>query len=440
MLPRPDVAHPELGFYTLAGAPETTRALIDEVREAEDLGLGYAFVSERYYKKEAAVQSGAVGAVSEKIAIATGVTNHNTRHPMVTAGYAHTMQSLTGGRFVLGLGRGITRMQDAFGLGRITTAQMEDFAGLMRRLFRGEAIIGHDGPAGKYPVLHLNAGLDEHLPMGISAFGPETLKLGGRAFDQVILHTFFTEETTRRCVDTVKQAAVDAGRDPDDVQVWSCFAVVSDEISEDVRLKKTVGRLATYLQGYGDLMVKTNGWDPAALDAFRADEFVSTFRGALDDVATPDQLAHVATLIPDEWLAPDGDRVIRSVRRGGEGPARDGLRRRDHARRQPEPAPLGDRGLLSGDSGEFGDRIRDDRLRLVDPAQTDERDTGVGVGDLHIGHIGELKSAHAGRHERDPLPCCHQTDDRRVLGCFDRRVVPDAVAAEQRTEFGVQRG
>ena len=80
---------------------------------------------------------------------------------MVTAGYAHTMQSLTGGRFVLGLGRGIARMQDAFGLDRITTAQMEDFAGIMRRLFRGEVIIGHDGPAGEYPVLHLNAGLDE---------------------------------------------------------------------------------------------------------------------------------------------------------------------------------------------------------------------------------------------------------------------------------------
>ena len=29
-------------------------------------------------------------------------------------------------------------------------------------------------------------------------------------------------------------------------------------IPEDVRLKKTVGRLATYLQGYGDLMVTTN--------------------------------------------------------------------------------------------------------------------------------------------------------------------------------------
>ena len=28
----------------------------------------------------------------------------------------------------------------------------------------------------------------------------------------------------------------------------------------------TVGRLATYLQGYGDLLVETNRWDPAVLE------------------------------------------------------------------------------------------------------------------------------------------------------------------------------
>ena len=115
------------------------------------------------------------------------------------------MQSLTGGRFVLGLGRGIPLMQDAFGIPHITTAQMEDFAGLMRRLFRGEVIFGHDGPAGKWPVLHLDASLDEHLPMGLVAFGPNTLELGGRCFDEVVLHTYFTDETTARCVETVKR-------------------------------------------------------------------------------------------------------------------------------------------------------------------------------------------------------------------------------------------
>jgi probable F420-dependent oxidoreductase len=295
---------PELGFYTLAGHPESSRDLVDEVRAGEAMGLGWAFISERFDKKEAATLSGAAGAVSDRIGVATAATNHNTRHPMITAAYARTMQSLTGGRFVLGLGRGITLLQDAYGIDRITTAQMEDFAGIMRRLFRGEAIIGHDGPAGKFPVLHLSRDIDEHLPMGLTAFGPNSLALGGRCFDQVVLHTFFTDETTRRCVDTVKNAAIDAGRDPDDVQVWSCFATIGDHIPEEQCMMKTVGRLATYLQGYGDLLVRTNGWDPAVLERFRADELVAGFAGGLDVAGTPDVLEHIATLLPDEWLAP----------------------------------------------------------------------------------------------------------------------------------------
>src|SRR5580700_4129852 len=148
-------SYPELGFYTLAGQARSSRDIIDEVRRAERLGLGSAFISERFDKKEAGVLSGAAGAVSERMTIVTAATNHNTRHPMITAAIARTMQSLTGGRFVLGLGRGIPMLQDAYGLGRITTAQLEDFAGLMRRLFSGELILNHVGPAGSFPLLYL---------------------------------------------------------------------------------------------------------------------------------------------------------------------------------------------------------------------------------------------------------------------------------------------
>ena len=293
----------ELGFYTLAGQPDSSRDLVQEVIDGEALGLGTAFISERYNKKEAATLSGAAGAVSQRIRIQTAATNHNTRHPLVTAGFARTMQSLTGGRFILGLGRGIPMMQDAYGIPRITTAQLEDFADLMRRLFRGEVIMGHNGPAGSWPVLHLDASLDEHLPMSLVAFGTNTLELAGRSFDEVVLHTYFTDETTERCVRTVKLAAEKAGRNPDDVKVWSCFATVGDHIPADKRLMKTVGRLATYLQGYGELLVRTNGWDMAVLEKILADPIVSGVRG-LDVVGTTEQLEHVATLIPDEWLAP----------------------------------------------------------------------------------------------------------------------------------------
>ena len=39
---------PELGFYTLGGQPDRPRELIDEVRLAEAMGLGHAFISERF--------------------------------------------------------------------------------------------------------------------------------------------------------------------------------------------------------------------------------------------------------------------------------------------------------------------------------------------------------------------------------------------------------
>jgi probable F420-dependent oxidoreductase len=293
-----------LGFYTLAGAPRSPRDLLDEVADGERLGLGWVFISERFNIKEAATLSGAVGAASSSLQIATAATNPNTRHPIVTASYATTMHRLTGGRFTLGLGRGIAPVMTALGLPPVTTAELEDFAGVMRRLWRGETIVDHDGPCGRYPFLRLDPDFDEAIPLGLTAFGPQSLALGGRAFDQVVLHTYFTDETMVRCVATVKEAAERAGRDPAGVQVWSCFATVGDHLPADVRLKKTVGRLGTYLQAYGDLLVRTNRWDPAVLARFRADPFVAGFRGALDAKASTSELEHVATLIPEEWLAP----------------------------------------------------------------------------------------------------------------------------------------
>ncbi len=80
----------ELGSYTLAGSPDSARELIAEVIDGERLGLGTCFISERYNRNEIGVLSGAAGAVSDRTTITTAATNHNTRHPMVTAGLART--------------------------------------------------------------------------------------------------------------------------------------------------------------------------------------------------------------------------------------------------------------------------------------------------------------------------------------------------------------
>ena len=126
--------------------------------------------------------------------------------------------------------------------------------------------------------------------------------------------------------------------------MWSCFATVGDHIAEPLRLKKTVGRLGSYLQGYGDLLVETNGWDPPVLVRFRADPLVATFPGSIDQIATTEQLEHIATLIPDEWLAPAATGSP-GVRGGGAPPARARRRRGHPPRRHPDRADARRRGV-----------------------------------------------------------------------------------------------
>jgi probable F420-dependent oxidoreductase len=291
----------ELGFYGLAGHVDDPRVLLDEVRDAERMGLGSVFLSERFNVKEVASLSGAAGAVSDEIGIATGVTNHPTRHPIVTAAWATTMHRLTGGRFALGLGRGIAPLMDALGVPRVTMAQMADAIDIYRRLWRGEMILGHDGPAGRWPYLRLDEGFDEDIPVMVSALGPRTMEWAGGVADGVILHTFFSDEALAKSVEHVRRGAERAGRDPSRVRVWAVVATLVDP-DDATRLRGLVGRMATYMQVYGELLVAINGWDLAVLDRFKADAVVGSMRGAIDAVATLDQLEHIATLVPDEWL------------------------------------------------------------------------------------------------------------------------------------------
>jgi 5,10-methylenetetrahydromethanopterin reductase len=295
-------AMPELACYGLAGHTDQPADLLDEVRLAEELGLGSVFLSERFNLKDAGVLAGAAAAATTRLGIATAATNHNTRHPLVTATMATTLHRLSGGRYALGLGRGFDLLFDVMGLPRVTGAQLEDAIGVYRRLWHGEAF-GHDGPAGSYPYLSQDKSFDEDIPVLMMAIGPKSLELAGRIADGVVLHTFFTDETLARAVRTIRDSAERAGKDPARVRIWSVLATVEESIPEEQRLRKLVGRLATYLQGYGEVLVRANGWDPAALERFRNDELVQGYPGAFDAIGTVEELSHLRDdVLPAEWL------------------------------------------------------------------------------------------------------------------------------------------
>jgi len=210
------VPHPqpmtELGCYGLAGHAKSPRDVVDEVATAEALGIGSVFLSERYNTKEIGAISGAVGAVSTVAGIATAATNHNTRHPLVTAAFATTMHTMTGGRFALGLGRGNGMLFQAIGLTPVVGRQIEDFTGILRRLWQGEMILGHEGPAGSYPYLRQEAYFDFEIPIMMVGIGPRSMELAGRCMDGVVLHTFLNDQAVTAALAAIARGAESVGR------------------------------------------------------------------------------------------------------------------------------------------------------------------------------------------------------------------------------------
>lgn len=294
----------ELGYYAVTRHPADVRVALPEARAAETLGLGSCHIGERFTVKDAGVLSGAVAGCSTSLGIAPS-TNHHTRHPTVTATIGSTMHALTEGRFAMAFGRGMAAYWQAIGLPVVTEARLRDFFGILRRLWAGETIINHDGPAGKWPLLRHVIGLADGPPIGLVAVGPKTMELAGEIADFVVLHTFFSDEATTASVAAVRRGAERAGRDPNSLRIWACLATVRDSLSAEDQLRRGVGRLATYLQAYPDVLVSANGWDRAVWDRIRQSELFTdaATAGPIDASASFETLQRIAELIPAEWLA-----------------------------------------------------------------------------------------------------------------------------------------
>ena len=293
---------PELGFYGLPGHTRSPRDILKQVQDAEALGIGNVMISERADYKEISAICGACAAVTESIYIGTSATNLNSRHPVITASMGSTLNRLSEGRFALGLAKGSALRWKAWGVPHPTYAREAEFIDLMRRLWRGETVVGHNGALGQYAHLSLAPYVNADIPILYVGFGPKSLEHAGKVYDGAHLHTFMSDQALADAVAHIRAGEEAAGRPAGTVKSWSVLATACD-VSEAVYLKYIIARLATYLQipGYGDMLVAINGWDPEVLQSFRTSKAVTSVGGLIDSVATTAQMAEVEKLIPEAW-------------------------------------------------------------------------------------------------------------------------------------------
>lgn len=297
------MSFPELDCYLLPGHSRTPADAIEQARAAETLGLGRVWLSERFDVKEAGVVCSAALAVTGSLRVATAATNLHTRHPLLLASMCSSLHHLSGGRFELGLARGVAVRDRMMGLETVTNRKLAEGLEILRALWKGEKVIGHDGQLGKLPYLSMGDWMDADIPIHFVGFGAGSLRMAGAHFDGVHLHTFLTREGLRRARALVQEGAEAAGRDPDAVKITTVCATAVDP-DREAHLRKMVARMATYMQAphYAEMLVDLNGWDSEVLTAFRAAPVVQSMMGGIDSVASLDQLEEIAPLIPDEWL------------------------------------------------------------------------------------------------------------------------------------------
>lgn len=289
--------------YILPGQVADPNPGLGQARKADELGLGGIFLSERWETKELGATMGALTQVTDKVKLIAGLTHFGTRHPVVQAGMAQTMQMLSGNRFVLGYGRGVEAHFRQMGIPTPNLQGMADYVMILRKLWAGETV-AYNGPAGNWGELKLPQGYDTPPPVIFGTIGPKTLAMAGAHFDGVVLHPFLTTEGVARSIRIVKDAASNAGRDPQSVKIYATVVTVPDTLDEGTRIDLLEARAVSYFmhRALGAPIVTTNGWseEPMEILANTGLAKLEYGTGTVEDKRRA--MAEAANLLPREWL------------------------------------------------------------------------------------------------------------------------------------------
>lgn len=185
------------------------------------------------------VALGALAMATERIRLGTGVTNLVTRHPAVTANAAMTVNMLSQGRMVLGLGAGDSAVRTA-GLSPAKLVTVRERMQFLQALLRGEEVDalawGSDRREGTWGqeqrVQVVGASEWGNMPVQLACMGPKSVSVAGELCDGVIVdgHMGGNAEGVRKTVEVTTEAADKAGRDALEVRI---IAALSGAIHDD---------------------------------------------------------------------------------------------------------------------------------------------------------------------------------------------------------------
>jgi 5,10-methylenetetrahydromethanopterin reductase len=217
--------------------------LLEVAAAAEQAGFDQLWVSNDLFLRSAPVLAGGLAAATARIGLGIAVMNPYSVHVSELAMLAGTLQEVTGGRALLGLGAGSEQF-----LGWAGIARTQPLATTRRALAVVRALLGHEDVDrtllpewfGTQSVLRFPVA--RPVPVYIGAMGPKMLEMAGRHADGVLPLLYPPE----RYADVREHVLAGAEHRNRDVDLPACFWV---SLSEDLAAARAA--LAEKLAYYG---------------------------------------------------------------------------------------------------------------------------------------------------------------------------------------------
>jgi 5,10-methylenetetrahydromethanopterin reductase len=248
-----------LELWTLGAADARTAGA--QAQRAERAGFdGFAVVDSQNLSGDAYVALALAGRETERVKLMTGVTNPATRHAAATASAIASVHAISGGRAVLGIGRGDSALAH-LGRAPARVAVLERYLAELQTYLRGEALpferVSFDeraappvaslglADAPKASQLHSLPRDLPKVPVEVACTGPRVIEAAARHADGVLLAVGADPERVAWGVAQTRAAAQAAGRDPAALRVG---AFVNVATHPDVAVARTLvrGGLSTF--------------------------------------------------------------------------------------------------------------------------------------------------------------------------------------------------
>jgi F420-dependent oxidoreductase-like protein len=205
-----------LGYWRAGNDPDNLAL----AQEADRLGFDSAWAAEAYGSDAATVLAW-IAAQTERIGVGSAIFQIPARTPAMTAMTAATLDSLSEGRFRLGLGVSGPQVSEGWHGVRFDKplARTREYVEIVRKALAREKV-SHQGthwtlplPDGPGKALRLTVHpAREHIPLYLAAVGPKNLELTGEIADGW-LAIFFAPEHAKESTDHIVTGRAKVGKD-----------------------------------------------------------------------------------------------------------------------------------------------------------------------------------------------------------------------------------